>query len=465
MSGGAWLCEHARHRTTLGCAPPGAARLAVPGVFFTACLLLLADCGKRSEPVVADVPVSVTAAGRPGLTDGLKNVLAHLGSGAGPGLGDLARHAVEADPQVRVALAQVSGAEVGVTEARASRYPSLTYDLSGSGQNGDASAQVGISQLLFDHGRTRAMIGSANESAQRQVALFWKAVETAIAKAAMDYIALAQGQAVVAEAQRYLATATELQVKIDSRVAAGAADQSDSVAAQIAVNRAQSEVDRALSQVAVARSNLSLSAGFEPAVVPSLDALRAEIPAAAADGTSATPAVRAAESAVTAAMLDVRAARAANRPPIKLAARSDLANEGEVWVGLELTGSLFSGGGQRAKIRAAEARAVAAQEALQSERQAAAVSSRAADITEAGSALRAGQLTEIADLAKQSADLDWQEYQLDKHPLNSVIESHRQVYSARADLAGALADELRARVRGLEAEGRLYETFLGGASR
>ncbi len=373
------------------------------------------------------------------------------------------RHAVRFQPEIREALASVSAAEARLAEVRSGRLPMLTYDASSNGAGG-AALSMGVSQLVYDHGRTGALTTAAKAEIARAEALFWDAVEESLAKAALDYIALSQASAQAGVAQTYFSRASETKLRIDERVAAGAADRSDALTAEIAVSRAASDLDRARAQEAMARAALAASTGTEPGAVEPLVRLGALIVGTGEDSGDA-PAVRAATEAIVAADGRLVAAEAARRPPLTLAARQDdVSGDGELWVGFQLSGSFLSGGGAKSRIRAAEAEARAAREALAGERIAAGSAATAARLAADSAELRLAQMSKVVELAQQAAELSWTQYQLNKHPLTSVIDSERQVYTAELDRIAAEADALRARIKALQSGGLLARTYIGSAS-
>ena len=127
-------------------------------------------------------------------------------------------------PEVRAALSRVAEAETRVLAVRAERLPSATYGISADGRTGDEQLNVGLKQLVYDHGATKAQMNAAHAETERQTQLFWRAVEKAMGQAAGDYISVAQAVETTAAARDYLARAIDLQKRIESRVEAGVAD-------------------------------------------------------------------------------------------------------------------------------------------------------------------------------------------------------------------------------------------------
>ena len=133
---------------------------------------------------------------------------------------------------------------------------------------------------------------------------------------AEDYIELAGSEAVIAGRRGDRSMRDGDTVDIGERVQAGAADSSDQVLADVAIQRAQGDLLKSMTQRDVAQRELMEVIGAAPRNVSSLAEIRQIERRLAIEGdVDSAPAVRAAASAVDAARADVGLARAAGDIP------------------------------------------------------------------------------------------------------------------------------------------------------
>ena len=263
--------------------------------------------------------------------------------------------------------------------------------------NGNASA----SQLLYDFGKTPSSIAKAKAESGQNRSNLESTMERIAEETAESYIELARSEAVIAAARRQVDALTETRSIIGERVQAGAADSSDQVLADVAIQRAQGDLLKSMTQRDVAQRELMEVIGVAPRNVASLTEIRQIERRLAIEGdVDSAPAVRAAASAVDAARADVGLARAERYPSIGAEASytamtddddddDDFDDDNDnLWVGVTLRGNFSTGGLAKGRINAASAGQRAAEHALDSERLLARTAQVTAKVESAGAASR-----------------------------------------------------------------------------
>jgi outer membrane protein, adhesin transport system len=382
-------------------------------------------------------------------------------------LPDAVRAALQLHPDILRARSYVVKSETGIALANSVWYPELTYGVSPNySKNGYGSATAGVSQLVYDFGKSRAEFNSATALRAKSEHEVNQAKEAVTAQIAQDYTNLSASVNQIAQAKLFLAELQKLSRRVDARVSAGASDAGDSSTATVALDRAKGEVLKAQSQFSIAQSNIAAILGHAPARVSSMRDIAGLLQKIGDNGISEnSPSILALQSAVDAARYNVDRARADRLPPLKLSgqyseAASKTGFSGSGWVGLQVSGALSTSGASGQRIAAAESDLAAAQQSLEGERLRLRTALGATEIEVNAALQRAENYKRIHALATHASELSWEEYQLDKKPLNEVINAEREKYMAMSDVINAKADVIKAIIKSLANKGELADGLL-----
>ena len=377
------------------------------------------------------------------------------------------RLALQQHPDILRAKAFVTKSQTGIKLAGAAWYPELTYGVSPIySKAGYGSATVGVSQQVYDFGKSAAEVNSAQAQLAKSRYDVDQAKETVSAQLAQDYTNFAASVDQIDEAKFFLLEIKKLTVRVSSRVEAGASDAGDRATALVALDRAQSEVLKAEAQFAVAQSNLAEVLGVAPSKVSSMKTIALGLQHIAdQNGALNAPSVLALQAAVDAAKANIARAHADALPPLKVAAQyteQALTGgfSGSSWVGLQVSGAFSTSGAAGQRVASAESDLEAAQQLLESEKLRLRTQVAATNIEADAAMRRAENFRRIHDLAEHSSKLSWQEYQLDKKPLNEVITAEHEKYAAMSDLISTRADVVKAMIKSLANKGQLAEGLL-----
>ncbi|AYY56849.1 TolC family protein [Burkholderia multivorans] len=379
----------------------------------------------------------------------------------------IARH-----PDIGRANAEVAQSTSEVEVAKAAWYPKIDYGVrpgyGGSfGSNGNRTgtrASIGVSQLLYDFGRTSSRISAADSTLSQRRFQLADTIETVAYQTASTFIELAASQDVIAAAQRQVAALTETRAKILDRVRAGLSVSSDRNLVELAILHAQAEVLKAHTRFDVAAAKLTELIGARPRRVASLGGTVGFVGGLGSIGGNVehTPSVLAAEAAVDAADARVRLAEAERFPSIGIGASRAISSgrpnaSNDTWIGLAVSGNYSLGGLAKHQIAAAEAELRANRESLENQRLVTRSALKAAQIEVSGAAARRASYEKVIALSRASRDLYWQEYILNKRTLTDVVNPERDIFESEVEWINALADGSIARVKAYVAVGKFVE--------
>lgn len=460
-----------RHRAghTLQTLPPSATLSALAAL----AVLALPCCGPASAapytaPTAPAAPVAT--AGMPAPSTSQRIALDGLTLRNAVGIA-IARH-----PDISRANAVVTQNLSEISVAKAAWYPKIEYGVQpgyggsfGSGGNDLGSrASVGASQLLYDFGRTRSKVSAADANLGKSQHQLADTVETVAANTADTFVELAASQAVIAAAQRQVASMDETRARIGERVRAGLSVSSDRDLAEVATLRANAEVLKARNRFDVAATRLAELIGARPQQVADLSNTGGVIERITRDGGERddqiddTPSVLAARAAVDAAAANVDLAKAERYPSVSVGVSRSLstgranAND-DTWVGLSIRGDFSLGRLAQHRIAAAQAQERAAADALENQRLRTRTALYAAQTEAEGAAARLASYRNVIELSRSSRNLYWQEYMLNKRSLTEVITRDREIFLAEEEWINAMADGIRARIKAYAAVGKFVE--------
>ena len=309
------------------------------------------------------------------------------------------------DPSIRAARAVETGAQAGVTEARAGFFP--TFSISESWQRGDepvfvfssllsarrfAAANFAIDslnhpdpigffqttfrveQIVFDGGHARFAAAAARRDADAAAAVAEETAsrETLAATQAFGRVLIAASARRAAEGD--LESAREDLARAERRRDAGMASQADVLALRVHVADLESRSIEAQGDAASARADLNRLMGravdtsFEPVAPP--DAAETPLPDLTTllkDADAARPEIHRAQALDEAARATSRAARSVLLPQVAAQAAVNVSgttfsDRASGWIaGGELRWTFSAGGAEIARRRAAASTASAAQ--------------------------------------------------------------------------------------------------------
>lgn len=381
--------------------------------------------------------------------------------------------ALARNPEISRADAVIAQSASQVSIAKAAWYPTLQYGVNpGYGQNygtGTTSsfgvqATAGVNQLIYDFGRTSSKVSAADATLNKSKYLLADTMETVAYDMATTFIDLAASQDMIGAANRQLAAVRETRSRIGERVAAGLSLASDQNLADVAIGRAEADLLTARTRFDVAAGSFAQLSGIRPQRVASLtetSGFVARLSNPVNDGRDTAPAILAANASLDAADASVRAAEAERFPSIGITASKTFGqqytNTDGTFVGLSLGGSYSLGGLAGHQISAAKAERSAAAKTLENQRLVARTALDAAQTQATGAAARLTSYEKVIGLSRTSRELYWQEYTLNKRPLNEVITADRDIYSSEIERINAAADGVVAKIKANVAVGRFVQ--------
>ncbi len=379
----------------------------------------------------------------------------------------IARH-----PDIGRAHAEVAQSTSEVEVAKAAWYPKIDYGVrpgyGGSfGSNGNRTgtrASIGVSQLLYDFGRTSGRISAADSTRNQKQYQLADTIETVAYQTASTFVELAASQDVIAAARRQVAALSDTRTKILDRVRAGLSVSSDRNLVEVAILHAQAEVLKANTRFDVAAAKLTELIGARPRRVANLGGTVDFVGALGNAGSDVerTPSVLAAAAAVDAADARVRVAQAERFPSIGIGASRSISSgrpnaTNDTWIGFAVSGNYSLGGLARHQIAAAEAELRANRESLENRRLVTRSALKSAEIEASGAAARLNSYEKLIALSRASRDLYWQEYILNKRTLTDVVNPERDIFESEVEGINALADGAIARIKAYVAVGKFVE--------
>lgn len=235
------------------------------------------------------------------------------------------------NPQVAAAQQAVVAAQQNITVARAGLAPSLTAN--GTGAYGTSSAtsfsttsgvavplqtvtgtgtlSVSASLPLFDSGRTRANVASAEAALASAQAVLRKTTNDNALAVATAFYSVLQAQRLTTVQQAVLAQAQAQLALAQGRFRAGVAAQSDVIQAQSQVAQAQVTLLQAQSQIATSKANLQTAIGVDASTPVEVQAPPSPSLAVGGSGAAAMQAAETNRPEVTQAQASVATDQAA----------------------------------------------------------------------------------------------------------------------------------------------------------
>jgi len=302
------------------------------------------------------------------------------------GLVQATRAAVEWHPTVRTAAQEVLQAGEGIAAARSGYYPQVRGGIGSQLSNGKigsydsrrvSTAEVSVSQMLYDFGKVESAVGQAQASVAASKAQVLVSVDDVARDTALAWLEVRRQKALGVTAHNQISGIQKLADLVTERERKGAVSRSDVAQAQSRVEAARAQQLNIHAQHARWQSNLMQLTGSRLPIDISDDPLSALDNACRVlvdDSAFQPPAVQLARARRAMAEANLRTADAQLLPTISLDgsvgrgidARSRLPGERGVaaTVGVNFSMPLYEGGGNQARQRAAVHAVNAAEAAL-----------------------------------------------------------------------------------------------------
>jgi len=392
--------------------------------------------------------------------------------------------ALENHPTLRGARDDLEAARAGVKVSKAAALPQLGVS-SGYTQSGGAlstggrslsqdgfAAGLDLKQLLFDSGRTPALIQEAESTLYATAATYAQTEQAVVFGARQSYFrVLAAEQLAAARTQaRDLA---ELHLKAArARHDQGIAPKADMTKADVEVANAELDLIRAHNEVRLAYAALNNALGLPPTASLSLAGdlqTSPEPPSLEACLEAAyryRPELQRAEAQIESARARVTVAGSATRPALFLTASNDWLDtssaSSSTWtVGLTVGFSLWDGGATHARIAQARAAMESAQASFDTAKQQVGLEVQQAYLSLVEADQRVLTAARLVEQAEENHRIAQGRYESGVGPMIDVVDAETALTAARTSRVQALYDSQVARARLDLALGRAFRP--GGA--
>lgn len=435
-------------------------------------LALLAGCAagpnyRAQSPEALGVPPHYTAGAAENATENLAYWWQQFDDTTLVGLVD---RALAANLDIAQAVARLRQARAALIQSRADFFPSIDASASG-GRNFDngrkdvnsVSAGANASWAIDLFGGTRRSV-EASRADLAAAGYDLASVQTAIAaEVATNYIALREAQARLGIARDVLVTQEDNFQIAGWRVQAGLVSSLDVEQARTQLAQTRATIPALETSVAAAQNRLAVLIGVAPGTLADELTMVGPIPVGPreiaagipADTLRQRPDVRASERSLAAATARIGVAKAQLLPALNLSGNvgtsaASVGNLGDVVTGglfATLGQIIFDGGRRAAAVRSQRA---AADAALASYRQTVLLALE--DVENGLVSLRSSRERQIAigeafEGANNAAILARSQYRAGLTDFQTLLDSERQLLSARDGLASAKADEATALVQ------------------
>ncbi|MCL1962090.1 MAG: TolC family protein [Desulfovibrionaceae bacterium] len=377
--------------------------------------------------------------------------------------------ALERHPSISGARAMVVQTEAQVSVAKSARWPVISYGVApgydpNQGRNSNLQGSLGVSQTLYDFGVTPGTISGAEARRDRQTHVAANASETVAQQAAETTVEMVAAQETMAAADRQATALEDIRVKIVRRVKAGLADVSDLKRTDVSRERALADRLQAETRYNVAADTLAQIIGARVSSVVDMAATLDTVQAMGqrSDSVEDAPGLQAARSAAAAAEADLKVARGRRYPSVgigvtRTTSRVDGTFYNSIQGGLVLHGSFETGRGALYQVEAASAAREAAEHDMEYQRLTAETALATADQDMAGARARVAAYDRMMKLWRESRELYWKEYVLNKRSLSDVFNMERDIFSADAERIEAVKQGVVAALRAHAATGSLVD--------
>lgn len=277
------------------------------------------------------------------------------------------QQAVAWHPSVTESISRLQQQNASVAEARSGYMPRINWGLDSAYDSETISGgyrpllNVSGSQMIYDFGKVGGRVKIAEAGVVSWRAQILSAVDELARDTAHAFIEVRRAEALRVVARDQIADTTEILELVQARTGSGASTRSDQLQAQSRVQAAEATLEEIEAQLLRWQNVLSSATGRSGTVVPRGDfpAWLGTACARAQPEWSAMPAIMQAEAEQEAARLQIDLTRSESLPTVSLDGRagSDVfrigSAEPEYRVGLNVSGSIYSGGESAARRDAA----------------------------------------------------------------------------------------------------------------
>jgi len=387
--------------------------------------------------------------------------------------------ALENHPALRGATYDVEGARAGVGIARASALPQV--GLSGSyiqregtlgASGGDASpegysAALSVRQLLFDSGRTTALIREAKLGASAALATRDEVEQAVVFGARQTYFGVLAAEQVL-EAQTQARDLSALHLKVaQARYQEGIAPKADVTKTEVELANAELDLIRAQSGVSLAYAALSNALGLPATTSLTVTGDLQSPGAQPALETSLTfayqnrPELKRADASLQAARSAIAVAASGTRPSIYATASTNWLDNSAVSdsgyaAGVALSFPLWDGGGTAARARQARAEVASSQAASDNAKQEVGMEVQQAYLNVVEADQRVATAEKLVAQAEENHRIAQGRYEGGVGPMIDVVDAQTALTAARTSYAQARYDAHVSRARLDLAAGRRF---------
>lgn len=412
--------------------------------------------------------------------DGVHVPDAPIPAGPSYNLQQVVEMAVANYPSIRGAMATVGQQQAGVDVARAGYYPTVQVGINtgrqglyGSGQAASAS----VSQMLFDFGKVKNAVASAESSVNTSALQVNAEVDRVATQAALAAVELERYTSLEASARAQLDAVNKLLDLARKRAQLGASNQADPAQAEARVSAAEATLESVRNLVSQQRTQLTTLIGREvPAggVVISQDVLKQAVSNISPDVENSVN-VQIAESQKETAVADLEEAKSNTKPTLSLqagvnqylgAASNYMPGGREYTLTIGVTHNIFQGGAPTARVRGAAEALRGADERIRTEQLQAANDRRVYEEQMTSLASRMTTLKSRRASIVETQKLYKEQYlSLGTRSLLDLLNSEAEIYQAESDEINARHDLWAAEVSYINTTGYMRDVFkLGNAS-
>lgn len=375
-------------------------------------------------------------------------------------------------PTVSEAIRRFQQQEARIDEARSGYMPRVNWGLDSSYQNARGGYRpmlnVSASQMLYDFGKVDTRIKIAEAGADSRRTQILSAVDELTRDAAQAAIEVMRARALRSVAREQLSDFKAILSLVTARTDRGASTRSDQVQAQSRVQAAEASLIEINSQLDRWERVLASLAGHSGRV-DLRDGVPGWLSQSCARGQpdwSTVPGVMQAKAEQQVALKEIDLSRAEALPTISLdaGAASDVLRVGstdpEYRVGINVSGSLYNGGENKARLQAANY-ALAASSAASTrvrvdlERGLAEASSQAFNLKQLAGTLKAREATMVETRKLYEA----QYLELGTRSLLDLVNAAQELHAARIERRNIEHDLHRLNIDCTFASGRMREAF------
>lgn len=289
-------------------------------------------------------------------------------------LGDCIGIALENQPSVRDAKAQVEIQKGALQQARSALLPDASISgsqtLANSSDTTGSSLRIGADQLIYDFGRTSAQVSQAIESYDASVLSLEAAQSDTVLNVKTAYYTLLQKGRLVEVYEKYYNSQLEHVDEAQARYDAGVAPRSDMLKASAAAASARVDLVNARNSYEQARVDLNIAMGIDvrkSTQITETTEPASEIPTedqAIGLALENRPEMKKSQAQVRAAEYSLKSANTGNLPSISASgSKSMYSDDDSTWqVGLSMSWRPFDLGDTRGAIKQAEGRLASARD-------------------------------------------------------------------------------------------------------